>query len=332
LDNSNGHENLTTESPEDKNLAKSEATMAKEGASITIAGMIVNIILTIVQAIIGIIGNSVALVADSMHTLSDLLTDFLVLFSIRFSEKPEDDSHNFGHKKIETLASVLIGAVLFAVGLMMLYTGGVKIYDFIQGVPLEKPSVITFYVAVFVALSKELLYRYTHHIAQKLNNDMIEVNAWHHRSDAFSSVGVAAGIGVAVLLGNQWILIDPLIAIFLAIYLMYIAVKILYSSLNELMEASLGSEINAEIKTVVIDCCGVLNVHSLRTRKLGSSKAMDMHIMVDEHLTVREAADIQKNIEKCLKDHFGSDIYVIIKIEPFVGSKKDREKHILDGI
>ncbi|MCL2550332.1 MAG: cation diffusion facilitator family transporter [Methanimicrococcus sp.] len=332
MENSNGHENLTQDLPEGQKPANTEATMSKEGARITIVGMVINLILTIVQAIVGVIGNSVALVADSMHTLSDLLTDFLVLFSIRFSEKPEDESHNFGHKKIETLASVLIGAVLFSVGLMMIYTGGTKLYSFIIGLPLEKPSVITFYVAVFVAILKELLYRYTHHIAKKLNNDMIEVNAWHHRSDAFSSVGVAAGIGIAVLLGNQWIIIDPLIAILLAFYLIYIAVKILYSSINELMEASLGTEINNEIRTAALGCRGVLNVHSLKTRKLGSSKAMDMHIMVDENLTVKEAADIQKDVEKCLRGQFGADIYVIIKIEPFVGSKKDREKHILDGL
>jgi len=332
LESSNGHENLTIESPEDEVSVKSEATMEKEGARITIVGLIINIILTIVQAIAGLFGNSVALFADSFHTLSDFLTDLLVLFSIRFSAKPEDDSHNFGHQKIETMASVLIGLVLFFVGVMMLYFGGAKIYAFMQGTPMEKPLMVTFYVAIITVMFKEGLYRYTHHIAKKLNNDMIEVNAWHHRSDAFSSFGVAVGIGMAVLLGGKWILIDPLVAIILALYLMYIAVKILYSSLNELMEASLGSEINAEIRTVVIDCGGVLNVHSLRTRKLGSSKAMDMHIMVEEHLTVKEAAVIQKNVEKCLRDKFGSDIYVIIKIEPFVDSKKDREKHILDGI
>ncbi|MCL2862696.1 MAG: cation diffusion facilitator family transporter [Methanimicrococcus sp.] len=329
---SNSLEGLETGSSEDQKTAKSEASMAKEGVRATALGIVTNFVLTIVQAVAGVLGNSVALVADSMHTLSDLLTDFLVMFSIRFSAKPEDESHNYGHKKIETLASVVIGIVLLSVGLLMLFAGSFKIYQFMQGMPLEKPSIITFYIAIFTVILKELLYRHTHSVAKKLNNDMIEANAWHHRSDAFSSIGVAAGIGLAVFLGGQWILMDPIIAILLSFYLIYIAVGIGYKSINELMEASLGLEINDEIKTIVLSCGGVLNLHSLKTRKLGSSKAMDMHIMVDENLTVKEAAEIQRNIEKCLKDRFGSDIYVIVKVEPFVDSKIDREKHILDGL
>ena len=332
MEDSCGCKELTAGSPGPQNPADSEASMSKEGVRVTVIGIILNIILTIVQLVAGVLGNSAALIADSVHTLSDMLTDFVVMFSIRISAKPEDESHNFGHKKIETLASVIVGIALFFAGLMILYTGAVKIFDYIQGTPLEKPALATFYVALITVIAKELLYRYTHHVAKKLNNDMIEVNAWHHRSDAFSSVGVAGGIGVAILLGDRWILIDPIVAACLAFYLIYIAVKIIYNSLNELMEASLKPEINDEIRMIVVGCSDVLNLHSLKTRKLGSSKAMDMHIMVDENLTVKEAADIQKDVEKRLKDRFGFDTYVIIKVEPFVDCKRDREKHILEGL
>lgn len=305
---------------------------SKEGIRVTVIGMIVNIILTVIKIIAGIVGNSAALIADGVHSLSDLLSDFVVIFSIRISAKPEDDSHNFGHKKIEQLASVVVGLMLLFAGVMILYEGVSTIYDFIEGTPIEKPAMITFYVALISIIGKELLYQYTHRIAKKLDSDMIEVNAWHHRTDAFSSIGVAAGIGIAILLGDKWAVIDPIMAVLLALYILYIAVKIIYRSINDLMEASLSPEINEEIKTIIMGCGGVLNVHSLKTRKLGSSKAIDVHIMVDENLTVKEAGIIQKEVEARLKEKFGPDTYVIIKIEPFLDRKADREKHILNGL
>ncbi|WNY28491.1 Manganese efflux system protein MneP [Methanimicrococcus stummii] len=315
-----------------QNPFQTAADKSKAGVRVTVIGMLVNILLTIIKIGAGILGGSAALVADGVHSLSDLLSDFVVIFSIRVSAKPEDESHNFGHKKIESLASVTVGFMLLLAGAMILYEGAGSIYEFIQGIPIEKPAMIAFYVAIISILCKELLYQYTHRIAKKLDSDMIEVNAWHHRTDAFSSVGVAAGIGVAILLGDQWAIIDPIMAVILAFYILYIAVKIIYNSTNDLMDASLSPEINDEIKTIIVDCAGVLNMHSLKTRKLGSSKAIDMHIMVDPDLTVNEAAAIQKEVEKCLKDRFGADTYVIIKIEPFLDRKADREKHISEGL
>ncbi|MDV0445604.1 Manganese efflux system protein MneP [Methanimicrococcus sp. At1] len=311
---------------------QNSACKSKEGVRVTVIGMIVNIILTIIKIAAGFIGNSAALIADGVHSLSDLLSDFVVIFSIRISAKPEDETHNYGHKKIETLASVIVGLMLLFAGISILYEGAVTIYEFTQGVPIEKPAMIAFYVALISIACKELLYQYTHRVAKKLGSDMIEVNAWHHRTDAFSSVGVAAGIGVAILLGDQWAIIDPIMAVLLALYILYIAFKIIYNSINDLMEASLDPEVNDEIKSVILNCGGVLNVHSLKTRKLGSSKAIDVHIMVDEDLTVKEASVIQKDIEKCLKERFGDDTYVIVKIEPFLDRKAEREKHILDGL
>ncbi|MBZ3934863.1 cation diffusion facilitator family transporter [Methanimicrococcus blatticola] len=305
---------------------------SKEGLRVTIIGMAVNILLTIFKVIAGVIGNSAALIADGVHSLSDLLSDFVVIFSIRISAKPEDDSHNFGHKKIESLASVVVGVMLLLAGALILSEAAGTIYDFIEGTPIEKPAMITFYVALLSIIAKELLYQYTHRVAKKLGSDMIEVNAWHHRTDAFSSVGVAAGIGAAILLGDKWAILDPIMAVLLALYILYIALKIIYNSTNDLMDASLSPEINEEIKTIILDCEGVLNMHSLKTRKLGSSKAIDMHIMIDENLTVKEAAEIQKEVENCLKQRFGADTYVIIKVEPFLDRKVDREKHILEGL
>jgi cation diffusion facilitator family transporter len=305
---------------------------SKEGLRVTIIGMVINILLTVIKIVTGVIGNSAALIADGAHSLSDLLSDFVVIFSIRISSRPEDDSHNFGHKKIENLASVIVGIMLLVAGALILSESAAAIYDFIQGTPIEKPAMITFYVALLSIFSKELLYQYTHRVAKRLDSDMIEVNAWHHRTDAFSSVGVAAGIGAAILLGDRWTILDPIMAVLLALYILYIAAKIIYSSTNDLMEASLSPEVNNEIKSIIMNCSGVLNMHSLKTRKLGSSKAIDMHIMIDGNLTVKEADEIQKEIESSLKRRFGPDTYVIIKVEPFLDRIVDREKHILDGL
>lgn len=307
------------------------ATLSKEGVRVTIVGMVVNIVLTIFKVIVGIIGNSAALIADGVHSLSDLLTDFVILFSIRVSEKPEDDSHHFGHKKIETLTSFFVGIMLFFAGLMILYEGAVRVYGFFNGVAFQTPSMITFIVAVISVVLKELLFRYTYREAKKIGSEMIEVNAWEHRSDAFASIGVAAGIGLTILLGEQWAVLDPILAVLLAFYILYIASKILYNNANDLMDASLDEETNCEIVSIVIGCDGVLNAHSLKTRKLGSAKSVDIHIMVDENLTVEEANLIQQEIEFKLKREYGDDTYVIVKIEPFIDRKRERELHILSN-
>ena len=312
--------------------AESPASMSKEGARVTIVGMILNIFLTALKIIFGIFGHSAALIADGLHSLSDLLSDIVVIFSIKISSRPEDDSHNYGHGKIETLASAVVGLMLLAAGGLILYEGVTKIYDYLLGIPIVTPAAITFYVALLSIIVKELLYQYTHRVAKKLQSDLIEVNAWHHRSDAFSSIGVAAGIGVAVLFGEKWAILDPIVAVILAAYILYIALKILYNSLNDLMEASLPPEVNNEIIQIISECNNVLNIHSLKTRKLGSSKAIDVHIMIEPNFTVKESYSIQKHIEKRLKGRFGAETYVIIKVEPFLDNKIDRERHILEGL
>ncbi|MDR0767431.1 MAG: cation diffusion facilitator family transporter [Methanosarcinales archaeon] len=304
----------------------------KESMRVTVIGMFINIVMTASKIFVGIVGHSAALIADGIHSLSDLLSDFFVMFSIRVSAKPEDESHNFGHKRIEQLASFIVGLMLLFAGGWILYSGAMTIYNFLEGASIETPAVITFYVALASIIIKELLYQYTHRVAKKLGSDMLEANAWHHRSDGLSSIGVAAGIGVAILLGDQWAILDPIMAVLLALYILYVAVKIIYNSTNDLMDASLGPEAHKDIESIIADCDGVLNVHSLRTRKLGSSKAIDTHIMIDPDLTVNEAHAIQKSVEKCLKDKFGSDTYVIVKIEPFLDRKVEREKHILEGL
>ncbi|WNY27095.1 cation diffusion facilitator family transporter [Methanolapillus ohkumae] len=307
--------------------ASALASLSKEGIRVTVIGMAVNIILTIFKITTGFIGNSEALIADGIHSMSDLLSDIVVIVSLKISAKPGDKSHNYGHGKVETMASVVVGLMLLFAGIFIFYEGAVSIYKFLHGITIESPSMFTFYVALASIIIKELLYQYTHRVAKKLDSELIEVNAWHHRSDAFSSIGVAAGIGAAVLLGGFWVILDPIMAVTLALYILYIAFKIIYSNLNDLAEASLSPDVNEEILKIVSGQNGVQDCHSLKTRKLGSSKAIDIHIMLDGNLSVEEADSIQTEVEKCLKDRFGANTFVMIKVEKYLPDDSVLEEH-----
>ncbi|MDV0447180.1 Manganese efflux system protein MneP [Methanosarcinaceae archaeon Ag5] len=302
-------------------------SMSKEGIRVTVIGMIINVILTVVKVVVGFFGHSEALIADGIHSLSDLLSDIVVIVSLRISAKPGDKSHNYGHGKVETLASTVVGFMLLLAGIMIFYGGAVSIYQFLNGVPLESPTMLTFYAALASIIIKELLYQYTHRVAKKLDSTLIEVNAWHHRTDAFSSVGVAAGIGAAILLGGSWAVIDPIMAVILALYILYIAFKIIYTNVNDLAEASLGPEIHEDILQIVNGQNGVRDCHSLKTRKLGNTKAIDLHIMVDGDLSVEEADNIQTDIERCLKERFGPTTFVMIKVEKYLPDEAVLEEH-----
>ena len=203
-------------------ISKASPSLAKEGMRITVIGLIINVVLTTVKIVVGIFGRSTALIADGIHSLSDLLSDFVVVFSIRFSARPQDASHHYGHGKIETLASAVVGGMLIFAGFYICYDGGIEIYRFVQGVAVAKPMAITFFVALVSIGIKELLYRATHRVAKTLDSDMLEANAWHHRSDGLTSIGVAAGIGATLLLGEQRAVLDPIIAVLLSLYIVYV--------------------------------------------------------------------------------------------------------------
>ncbi|WNY24791.1 cation diffusion facilitator family transporter [Methanolapillus millepedarum] len=312
---------------ETSDSAAALASMSKEGIRVTIIGMVVNVVLTIFKVVVGFFGHSEALIADGIHSLSDLLSDIVVILSLKISAKPGDKSHNYGHGKVETLASTVVGFMLLLAGILIFYGGAVSIYKFMNGILPETPTALTFYAALSSIIIKELLYQYTHRVAKKLDSNLIEVNAWHHRSDAFSSVGVAAGIGAAILLGGSWVLLDPIMAVILALYILYIAFKIIYANVNDLAEASLGPAVHEDILKIVSEQHGVRDCHSLKTRKLGNTKAIDLHIMVDGNLSVEEADDIQTEIEKCLKERFGPSTFVMIKVEKYLPDEAVLEEH-----
>jgi len=292
--------------------------------SITVKGLVVNILLIIVKFLAGILGRSSAMIADAVHSISDVVTDVVVLASASVSAKPRDHDHQFGHGKIETLTTAFVGIMLFAAGVFILFSGVELLISFIKGSPIQKPELLAFYMAIVSVVLKEFLYRYTLKVGKKVNSTAVIANAWHHRSDAFSSIGTLIGIGGAVFLGDKWLFLDPLAAVIVSIFIFKLAVKLTYESLKELVETALPNKMQQEIIDITASVEGVIEPHNFKTRRIGNTIAIEMHIYVKDTLNIVEAHDITKLIEQKLKAHFGADIFISIHTEPY-GCKKGME-------
>lgn len=287
---------------------------------VTIIGGVANAILLIFKFIAGFLGHSSAMIADAVHSLSDFLTDIVILIFVKISNKPADKNHDYGHGKFETLATFIIGVVLLAVGIMIFWSGASKIFMSIKGIELEQPGMLAFWASIVSIIVKEAIARYTIINGRRLNSKAVEANAWHHRSDALSSVGAAAGIAGAIFLGPKWRILDPLAAVVVSIFILIMAVKFLVSCISEFMEHSLSEDIENEIINTVMSFKFVKNVHNLRTRKIGNGIAMDMHVVMDGDLTLEKSHQYTKDIENLLRSRFGDKSFIYLHVEP---SKKD---------
>ena len=293
----------------------------KEIYRVTIVGGIVNFILLIIKFIAGFVGHSSAMVADAAHSLSDFVTDIIVILFVRLSSKPADKSHAYGHGKYETLATAIIGFLLLGVGIGILLESANKIVDVVNGEVLEAPGMIAFVVAAISIVSKELVYQYTVFKGRSLNSQAVIANAWHHRSDAFSSIGTLVGIGFAVFGGEKWRVLDPIAAIVVSAFIMKVAIEILKNSLSELLEHSLPKSKEDEIREIILSVEGVVAPHNLRTRRIGNSCAIDVHIRMDGNISLNEAHDKTIIIERRLKEQFGAGTYVSIHAEPYKATR-----------
>ncbi|MBI9014809.1 MAG: cation transporter [Clostridiales bacterium] len=297
----------------EKNLLRNQ-----EGKRITLVGFWLNALLAILKIIAGLVGKSGAMLADGVHSLSDFLTDAVVLVGLKLTDKPADDCHNYGHDKYETLATVIISVFLFIVGFEILKSGAENILVIIRGGQLSKPRLIALVAAMFSIVTKEYLFRYTIKGAHKINSPVLIANAWHHRSDAFSSIGTLVGIGGAILLGEKWTVLDPLASVVVSIFIFRVGLSILKPSIDELMEASLSKEEMDAIETILDQSKNIISYHKLRTRKIGIKKAIEMHIIVEKSLTVELAHEIATSIENKLMKVCGNSSMITIHVEPDV--------------
>ena len=288
----------------------------KEIYKVTLVGSAGNAALLTFKFIAGILGNSSAMVADAFHSLSDFVTDILVLVFVSISAKPQDQSHDYGHGKFETIASFLIGLALVAAATGIVVSGVMKFTAWLNGEELEAPRWIALWAALVSIAIKEILYQYTSHRGKVLNSQVMIANAWHHRSDALSSVGAAIGIGLAIWLGNSWAVFDPLASIVVGLMLVKVAYELLKKSINELTESSLPAETEQEIVQIIQSFGDVQQPHNLRTRRIGNRIAIEAHIRMDGQLPLNSVHERATTIERKLKQRFGANTHVSLHMEP----------------
>ncbi len=290
---------------------------ANKGEKVTYNGLIVNIVLTLFKLLAGVIGQSTAMIADAVHSVSDTASDIVVLLGFRYVKKPIDDSHNYGHGKVETLSTSIVGFMLIVVAILIVYSGAERLLDFLRGGVIPKPGFIALFAAALSIVSKELLYRYTIKAGKAIGSSLIVANAWHHRSDALSSIGTMIGIGGAILLGEKWRILDPIAAIFVSILIFKVAIDILKDSISELIETSVDDEMKKDIYDTVSKVEGVKDYHKLRIRHIGNYHSMSMHILVDKSMTIGEAHKISYSVEEEIRNLLGSETIVTIHLEPY---------------
>lgn len=283
---------------------------------VTLAGGAINVALVIFKFTAGIIGGSAAMIADAVHSLSDFLTDIVVLIFVHISNKPQDEDHDYGHGKYETLATSIIGLALLAVGILIFYNGLTKVLACIHGTQLHTPGAIAFWAAILSIVFKEFAYQFTVKVGKQVDSQAVIANAWHHRSDAFSSIGTAIGIGGAILLGKQWTVLDPIAAIIVSFFIVKVAWKLTSSTVDELLEKSLPKEVEDEIKQTVMSEDGVSELHHLRTRRIGNHYAIEMHIRMPGEISLFAAHSHASSIEKRIKEQYGEETHVGIHVEP----------------
>lgn len=288
----------------------------KELYKVTLIGTAGNIALLSFKFVAGILGHSAAMIADAVHSLSDFLTDIIVLIFVNISSKPQDKSHDYGHGKFETLATFFIGMALVAAATGIIVSGAVKLADWLNGAQLEAPGKLALWAALISILVKEILYQYTVRKGQALDSQMVVANAWHHRSDALSSVGAAIGIGGAILLGDRWTVLDPLASIVVGAMLAKVAWDLLKTSMNELTESSLSEETEHEIENIITSFPDVFEPHNLRTRRIGNRIAIEAHIRMDGDLPLHTVHERASDIERKLKERFGAETHVTLHTEP----------------
>lgn len=288
----------------------------REIYKVTLVGSAGNVALLTFKFIAGIAGNSAAMIADAVHSLSDFITDLVILAFVRVSSKPKDESHDYGHGKYETIASFLVGLALIAAAVGIIASGGLRLASWANGEQLPAPGMLALWAAVVSIIVKEVLYQYTASKGKKLNSTAVISNAWHHRSDALSSIGALVGIGGAIMLGDKWTVLDPLASIVIGLMLVKVAINLLKTNLGELTDGSLSPEMEQEIISIITSQPHVSEPHNLRTRRVGNLLAIEAHVRMDGSMSLTEAHNHATQIEKQLKRRFGDTTLVTIHMEP----------------
>lgn len=288
-----------------------------EAKKVTWIGFIVNTILTIIKIMAGIFGKSNAMLADGIHSLTDFFTDIVVLVGFRLTDKPADEKHNYGHGKYETFATLIIGLTLLFAGYSIMKNGLISTYEvLIKGETISSPGMIAIIAAILSIVFKEALYRYTKNIGERIKSPAVIANGWHHRSDAFSSIGTLIGISFAYFLGDKWTIFDPIAAIVVSVFIIKVSFEIMLPSVNELLEVSLNKDEIEYIFNLLNKRSEIKDFHRLRTRRVGSNVVIESHLLFDETSSLHNAHEVSESIEKQLKHYFGKGSIITFHLEP----------------
>lgn len=291
-------------------MTANDCSTEKKIKSVTAVGLFANFFLTVFKILAGYFGNSQTVIADGIHSLSDSVTDIAVIIGSSFWSAPPDESHPHGHRRIETFITAVIGVALLGVAYGIAHNAVVTFND-----PDEVPSLIAFAAAALSIIVKEALYQYTYHFGKKLKSPAVTANAWHHRSDAISSVPAA----IAVIISIKFPIypyIDNIGALVVSLFIVWTAFKISWSAILELTDAGADKVACESIESAAKSVYGVKSIHKCRTRKYGSGIQVDLHIQVDPNITVREGHSIGHKVEdELFKNHDVID--VIVHVEPF---------------
>lgn len=288
--------------------------------SVTFWGAVCNLALSALKLAAGVVGRSSAMVADGVHSLSDLVSDVVVLVFSRISAKGKDKGHDYGHGKFETLATVMVSLILLVVAARMIASSVSQIRQALQGAPPSSPGLVALVAAVVSVAVKEVLYQWTARVGRKVSSSVMVANAWHHRSDALSSIGSLVGIGGAIVLGGAWTVLDPIVGLLISVVIIVVAVRMSIPALAELTDASLPEDVEQKISSVIDSVPGVIDVHELKTRRCGHYSIAEVHMVVRPEMTILEAHDITVEAEQRLRAEFGDDMQVTIHVEPSVDS------------
>lgn len=291
--------------------------ISEKAKKATVLSFLINCILSITKLTVGILGKSGALLADGIHSFSDLVTDVIVFISIKITQKPADNSHNYGHGKVEIVATVMISIALSIAGFSIGKDGVMELIDFAKGVPQESPAGMVLIVAAASFIIKEILFRYTISVGKSMGSEVLIANAMHQRSDAWSSLGVLLGAGGAFVLGSGFAYLDSIAQIIVSLFIFRAAYKILVPNIGQLVDAALDKKEIEEIEKILDNNLDIMGYHNMRTRKIGVMYAIDIHVLVEPELNISKAHDISTDIEYKIKERMDKKCLISIHIEPY---------------
>ena len=286
-----------------------EQKMIKQVSAVGIFG---NVLLVIFKFFAGIIGNSAAMVSDAVHSASDVVATLVAFIGVRASKKEADSRHPYGHERIECVASLILGSILFMTGIGI---GIASIKKIILGQSdgIESPKEIALIAAIISIATKEVMFRYTRAVAKKLNSDAFMADAWHHRSDAFSSIGSLIGIGAAML---GFKIMDPIAGLIICIFIFKIAFDVIMVAISKMLDTSCGKEYEDKMTNFISAQEGVIGVDLLRTRTFGNKIYVDAEISVDGNLRLREAHSIAERVHNEVENNFDNIKHIMIHVNP----------------